>query len=196
MNSRREISLSARPSAGRCRTAAPAAAASAAHHSCPTASGRPAAAAGTPPPARSCPSRTHPRSAPAGRCPAAHPARTRSACPETPCARVAPSLGEPPVPPADSHLAAPGDSNLPAAAGRRGTRKTVSAPLAGCDDSAVGDGPVPPPGTVESLLGTGFQSVAAGDWGSAREAFTAALALAELPEAFFGLSSTLFWLGD
>ena len=49
---------------------------------------------------------------------------------------------------------------------------------------------------MESLLGTGFQSVAAGDWGSAQEAFTAALALAELPEAFFGLSSTLFWLGD
>ena len=49
---------------------------------------------------------------------------------------------------------------------------------------------------MESLLGAGFQSVAAGDWGSAREAFTAALALAEIPEAFFGLSGTLFWLGD
>ena len=60
----------------------------------------------------------------------------------------------------------------------------------------MSDGSAALPGTVEGLLGAGFQAVAVGDWGSARESFTAALALAEIPEAFFGLSGTLFWLGD
>jgi hypothetical protein len=80
--------------------------------------------------------------------------------------------------------------------GGRGTRKSVSPPLAGCDDAAVSNGSAARPGAVEGLLGAGFQAVAAGDWDSAREAFTAALAVAEIPEAFFGLSGTLFWLGD
>jgi DNA-binding CsgD family transcriptional regulator len=60
----------------------------------------------------------------------------------------------------------------------------------------VSDGSAARPGAVEGLLGAGFQAVAAGDWGSSREAFTAALAVAEIPEAFLGLSGTLFWLGD
>jgi hypothetical protein len=38
--------------------------------------------------------------------------------------------------------------------------------------------------------------MAAGDWRGARDAFSAALEMAEVPEARFGLASTLFWLGD
>jgi DNA-binding CsgD family transcriptional regulator len=49
---------------------------------------------------------------------------------------------------------------------------------------------------VTAQVGAGFQAVAAGDWRGARDAFSAALAVAEVPEAHFGLASTLFWLGD
>ena len=38
--------------------------------------------------------------------------------------------------------------------------------------------------------------MAAGDWGGARDAFSAVLEIAEVPEAFFGLANALFWLGD
>ena len=38
--------------------------------------------------------------------------------------------------------------------------------------------------------------MATGDWRGARDAFSAALAVAEVPEAFFGLANALFWLGD
>jgi DNA-binding CsgD family transcriptional regulator len=38
--------------------------------------------------------------------------------------------------------------------------------------------------------------MATGDWPAARDAFSAALAVAEVPEALFGLASALFWLGD
>jgi hypothetical protein len=38
--------------------------------------------------------------------------------------------------------------------------------------------------------------MAAGDWRGARDAFSAVLEVAEVPEAFFGLANTLFWLGD
>jgi DNA-binding CsgD family transcriptional regulator len=38
--------------------------------------------------------------------------------------------------------------------------------------------------------------MAAGDWCGARDSFSAALAVAEVPEALFGLSNALFWLGD
>jgi DNA-binding CsgD family transcriptional regulator len=38
--------------------------------------------------------------------------------------------------------------------------------------------------------------MAAGDWRGARDAFSAVLEVAEVPEAFFGLASALFWLGD
>jgi DNA-binding CsgD family transcriptional regulator len=42
----------------------------------------------------------------------------------------------------------------------------------------------------------GFQAMAAGDWAAARDAFSAVLAAAEIPEALFGLAQVLFWLGD
>ena len=35
-----------------------------------------------------------------------------------------------------------------------------------------------------------------GDWAAARDAFSAVLDVAEVPEAFFGLANALFWLGD
>src|SRR5580704_2736488 len=35
-----------------------------------------------------------------------------------------------------------------------------------------------------------------GDWCAARDAFSAVLETAEVPEAFFGLANALFWLGD
>ncbi len=38
--------------------------------------------------------------------------------------------------------------------------------------------------------------MAAGDWVGARDAFSAVLAVSEVPEAFLGLASALFWLGD
>jgi len=38
--------------------------------------------------------------------------------------------------------------------------------------------------------------MAAGDWRGARDAFSAVLETAEVPEAFFGLANALFWLGD
>jgi DNA-binding CsgD family transcriptional regulator len=42
----------------------------------------------------------------------------------------------------------------------------------------------------------GFQAMAAGEWRAARDAFSAVLAVAEIPEALFGLAQALFWLGD
>jgi regulatory LuxR family protein len=38
--------------------------------------------------------------------------------------------------------------------------------------------------------------MSAGDWRGARDAFSAVVEVAEVPEAFFGLASALFWLGD
>src|SRR5215469_410676 len=38
--------------------------------------------------------------------------------------------------------------------------------------------------------------MAAGDWRRARDAFSAVLEVAEVPEALFGLANALFWLGD
>jgi hypothetical protein len=38
--------------------------------------------------------------------------------------------------------------------------------------------------------------MAAGDWIGARDAFSAVLVVAEVPEALFGLANALFWLGD
>jgi DNA-binding CsgD family transcriptional regulator len=49
---------------------------------------------------------------------------------------------------------------------------------------------------MQAQVGSGFLALAAGDWPGARAAFSAVLAVAEVPEAFFGLSNTLFWLGD
>jgi DNA-binding CsgD family transcriptional regulator len=49
---------------------------------------------------------------------------------------------------------------------------------------------------IEGQVGAGFQAMGAGDWGGARDAFSAVLEVAEAPEAFFGLANALFWLGD
>ena len=49
---------------------------------------------------------------------------------------------------------------------------------------------------AESQAGAGFQAMATGDWRGARDAFSAVLAVAEVPEASFGLANALFWLGD
>ena len=49
---------------------------------------------------------------------------------------------------------------------------------------------------AESQVGAGFQAMAAGDWRGARDAFSAVLAVADVPEASFGLANALFWLGD
>jgi DNA-binding CsgD family transcriptional regulator len=64
------------------------------------------------------------------------------------------------------------------------------------DDADVSEGPVDVPSIVESQVGAGFQAMAAGDWCGARDAFSAVLEVAEVPEAFFGLAGALFWLGD
>jgi DNA-binding CsgD family transcriptional regulator len=45
-------------------------------------------------------------------------------------------------------------------------------------------------------VGAGFQAMATGDWRGARDAFSAVLAVAEVPEASFGLANALFWPGD
>jgi len=38
--------------------------------------------------------------------------------------------------------------------------------------------------------------MATGNWSAARDAFSAVLEVAEVPEALFGLANALFWLGD
>jgi DNA-binding CsgD family transcriptional regulator len=45
-------------------------------------------------------------------------------------------------------------------------------------------------------VGAGFQAMATGDWRGARDAFSAVLAVADVPEALLGLANALFWLGD
>ena len=52
------------------------------------------------------------------------------------------------------------------------------------------------PGVAGTQVEAGYQAMAAGDWRGARDAFSAVLEVSELPEAFFGLASALFWLGD
>jgi DNA-binding CsgD family transcriptional regulator len=64
------------------------------------------------------------------------------------------------------------------------------------DDADVGSGPGIESSVVQSQVGAGFQAMAAGDWRAARDAFSAVLEVAEVPEALFGLASALFWLGD
>jgi hypothetical protein len=64
------------------------------------------------------------------------------------------------------------------------------------DDTDVGGDQGVEPSAIESQVGAGLRAMAAGDWRSAREAFSAVLEIAEVPEAFFGLASALFWLGD
>jgi DNA-binding CsgD family transcriptional regulator len=60
----------------------------------------------------------------------------------------------------------------------------------------VSDGPGVESNLVESQVGAGFQAIAVGDWCGARDAFSAVLEMAEVPEALFGLATALFWLGD
>jgi DNA-binding CsgD family transcriptional regulator len=60
----------------------------------------------------------------------------------------------------------------------------------------VSEGPDGAPSVVESRVEAGFQAIATGDWRGARDAFSSALDVAEIPEAFFGLANALFWLGD
>jgi DNA-binding CsgD family transcriptional regulator len=50
--------------------------------------------------------------------------------------------------------------------------------------------------SVEGQVGAGYAAMAAGDWRGARDAFSAVLAVADAPEALFGLAGALFWLGD
>lgn len=64
------------------------------------------------------------------------------------------------------------------------------------DDADMSEGPGAAPGAAESRVGAGYQAMAAGDWRGARDAFSAVLEVAEVPEAFFGLANALFWLGD
>ena len=60
----------------------------------------------------------------------------------------------------------------------------------------MSESPDPASGVTESQVGAGFQAMAAGDWRGARDAFSAVLAVADVPEASFGLANALFWLGD
>jgi DNA-binding CsgD family transcriptional regulator len=50
--------------------------------------------------------------------------------------------------------------------------------------------------SVEGQVGAGFLAMAAGDWRGARDAFSAVVGVADVPEALFGLANALFWLGD
>src|SRR5579872_6266282 len=74
--------------------------------------------------------------------------------------------------------------------------------MAGClpfgvwDDADMSEGPGAASGAAESRVGAAYQAMAAGDWRGARDAFSAVLEVAEVPEAFFGLANALFWLGD
>ena len=52
------------------------------------------------------------------------------------------------------------------------------------------------PSVIDTQVEAGFGAMAAGDWRGARDAFSAVLAVAEVPEALFGLANALFWLGD
>ena len=60
----------------------------------------------------------------------------------------------------------------------------------------MSSGPGAEPSVVDAQVGAGFGAMAAGDWRGARDAFSAVLAVAEVPEALFGLAQALFWLGD
>ena len=63
----------------------------------------------------------------------------------------------------------------------------------------MNESPDPASGVAESQVaqvGAGFQAMATGDWRGARDAFSAVLEVAEVPEALFGLANALFWLGD
>jgi DNA-binding CsgD family transcriptional regulator/thioredoxin-like negative regulator of GroEL len=64
------------------------------------------------------------------------------------------------------------------------------------DDADVNGDRAVVPSAIESQVEAGFRAMAAGNWRGARDAFSAVLEAAGVPEAFFGLASALFWLGD
>jgi DNA-binding CsgD family transcriptional regulator len=68
--------------------------------------------------------------------------------------------------------------------------------LAVWDDADVSGDQGVEPSVIESQVGAGFRAMATGEWRGARDAFSAVLEVAEVPEALFGLASALFWLGD
>ena len=49
---------------------------------------------------------------------------------------------------------------------------------------------------AEDALARGYESLAAGDWGAARDAFREALDLTDSAEALDGLGRALWWLRD
>jgi DNA-binding CsgD family transcriptional regulator len=68
--------------------------------------------------------------------------------------------------------------------------------LAVWDDADVSGDQGVEPSVIENQVGAGFRAMATGEWRGARDAFSAVLEVAEVPEALFGLASALFWLGD
>jgi len=64
------------------------------------------------------------------------------------------------------------------------------------DDADVSGDQGAEPSAIEGQVAAGFRAMATGDWRAARDAFSAVLEAADVPEAFFGLASALFWLGD
>jgi len=65
------------------------------------------------------------------------------------------------------------------------------------DDADVSEGTEGVSSAVDGgRVGAGFEAMAAGDWRGARDAFSAVLEVAAVPEALLGLANALFWLGD
>ena len=60
----------------------------------------------------------------------------------------------------------------------------------------MGEGRSVDPSGTQSQVAAGFQALAVGDWDGARDAFSAVLAVAEVPEALVGLANAQFWSGD
>ena len=49
---------------------------------------------------------------------------------------------------------------------------------------------------VDGAIGVAFQALASGEWATARTRFNAVLAVAEVPQAWLGLATASYWLGD
>ena len=49
---------------------------------------------------------------------------------------------------------------------------------------------------VDDAIGVAFQSLAAGEWATARTCFNAVLEVADVPQAWLGLATASYWLGD
>src|SRR5258707_15192620 len=52
------------------------------------------------------------------------------------------------------------------------------------------------PSDVNGQVVSGFEAMTAGDWPGAHDAFFAALAGGDVPEALLGLANGCYWLGD